>query len=225
VVRVLAVTTIALGMLGSTVAGAVASAGFSDLPSIDALVTRPLPADTLVYDRTDRVLLADLHPAGYQHYQYGLPAMGRYLPEATVAIEDAGFWSESGVEPLSIARAAFADLRAHSVVQGGSTITQQLVKLRLVGGGSSFSRKLREAVLAARVSRSSIPAPPSSSARCWPATPIGRSSSGGARRWCWTAARRRPGRARPRTSPTAGRWGTHRRWRRRSGWATPTITR
>jgi membrane peptidoglycan carboxypeptidase len=149
---VFGVALVAVAMLGSTVAGAVASAGFSDLPSVDALVTQPLPSDTLVYDRTGQVLLADLHPAGYQHYQYALAAMGRYLPEATVAVEDAGFWTEPGVDPLSIGRAAVADLRAHAAVQGGSTITQQLVKLRLVGDGSSFSRKLREAVLAVRVS-------------------------------------------------------------------------
>jgi len=152
VVRVLAITVIAVAMLGAAVIGAVASAGFSDLPSVDALVTRPLPGDTLVYDRTGRVLLADLHPEGYQHYEYPLSEMGRYLPEATVAVEDASFWTEQGVEPLSVARAAAADLRAHAVVQGGSTITQQLVKLRLVGGGSTFTRKLREAVLAVRVS-------------------------------------------------------------------------
>jgi len=152
VLRAIGVAGVAVAMLGSTVVGAVASAGFSGLPSVGALVTQPLPSDTLVYDRTGQVLLADLHPAGYQHYQYGLAAMGRYLPAATVAVEDSGFWTERGVEPTSIARAAVADLRAHSVVQGGSTITQQLVKLRLVGDGSSFSRKLREAVLAVRVS-------------------------------------------------------------------------
>ena len=152
VVRALAGLAVASAMLGSIVAGAVASAGVSDLPGVDALVTRPLPSDTLVYDRSGQVLLADLHEAGHQHYEYHLSAMGRYLPEATVAVEDAGFWSEPAVEPLSVGRAAFADLRAHAVVQGGSTITQQLVKLRLVGDGSSFSRKLREAVLAVRVS-------------------------------------------------------------------------
>jgi membrane peptidoglycan carboxypeptidase len=77
--------------------------------------------------------------------------MGRYLPAATVAVEDANFWHEPGVDPLSTGRAAWTDLRAHAPVQGGSTITQQLVKRRLVGNDASFSRKLREAVLAMRI--------------------------------------------------------------------------
>jgi membrane peptidoglycan carboxypeptidase len=151
--RIVAVAFVATAMLGSTVIGALASAGFSDLPSVGALAT-PMPGDTLITDRTGQALLADLHPSGYQHYEYPLSAMGRYLPEATVAIEDAGFWSEPGVDPIGIARAGAADLEAGAAVQGGSTITQQLVKLRLVGAGSSFSRKLREAVLAVRVDQS-----------------------------------------------------------------------
>src|SRR5262245_55321881 len=153
-VRILTIAAVSVAMLGATAAGALSAAGVGSLPNTEGLVTQPLPGDTLVYDRTGTALLADLHPAGYQHYEFGLSAMGRYLPEATVAIEDANFWNESGVEPVSIARAALADLRARAAVQGGSTITQQLVKLRLVGGGSSLSRKIREAVVAVRVSAS-----------------------------------------------------------------------
>src|SRR5262249_57130960 len=49
-------------------------------------------------------------------------------------------------------RAAWADIRAHAIVEGGSTITQQLVKLRLVGDDHSFTRKLREGTLAMLIS-------------------------------------------------------------------------
>src|SRR5260370_6482594 len=77
--------------------------------------------------------------------------MGRYLPAATVAIEDQNFWPEPGVGPTSVARAAWTDVRAGAAVQGGSTITQQLVKQRLVGSDGSFTRKLREDALAVRV--------------------------------------------------------------------------
>src|SRR5262245_45067403 len=133
-------------------AGAAVSAVVGGLPDARELTARPLPSDTLVYDRTGKTLLADLHPGGYQHYEMPLSAMGRYLPAATVAVEDANFWSEPGVDAMSTARAAFADLRARHVVQGGSTITQQLVKYRLLGSDASVTRKVREAAMAVRVS-------------------------------------------------------------------------
>jgi len=150
VLRLAGLATIAFVLAGATAGGFVAS-GLGSLPS-NSLVARPLPSDTLVYDRTGQVLLADLHPSGYQHYQASLVAMGRYLPAATVAVEDQNFWREPGVDPLSVGRAAWADFRAGAPVQGGSTITQQLVKRRLVGDDASVARKLREATLAVRIS-------------------------------------------------------------------------
>jgi len=149
--RVGALVAVALIGAGVTSAAVVAS-GITSLPNAAAALERPLASDTLVYDRSGQMVLADLHPSGYQHYQLTLGAMGRYLPEATVAVEDANFWNEPGVDPLSIARAAWTDVRAGAAVQGGSTITQQLIKERVVGDDATFSRKLREAVLAVRVS-------------------------------------------------------------------------
>lgn len=126
--------------------------GFGSLSSTDRLLAQPPPSDTVLYDRTGQVMLADLHPPGYQSYEVPLSAMGRYLPQATVAVEEANFWNEPAVSPLGIARAAWTDVRAHALVEGGSTITQQLVKLRLVGDDHSITRKLREAALAMRIS-------------------------------------------------------------------------
>src|SRR5215472_5297914 len=128
------------------------TAEVSGLASAAGQLAQPLPSDTVIYDRTGQVVLADLHPPGYQSYEVPFSAMGRYLPQATVAVEDANFWHEAGVNPRSMARAAWTDVRARAFVEGGSTITQQLVKLRLVGDDHSFTRKLREAALAVRVS-------------------------------------------------------------------------
>jgi membrane peptidoglycan carboxypeptidase len=72
---VLVVLLVLGGLLGTA-----AAAGFASLPNADSLVSQPLPSDTLLYDRTGQVLLADLHPPGYQHYQVSLAGMGRYLP-------------------------------------------------------------------------------------------------------------------------------------------------
>src|SRR5262249_3890538 len=105
------------------------TAGLAGLSSAARQLAQPPPSDTVLYDRTGQVVLADLHPSGYQSYQVPFSAMGRYLPQATVAIEDANFWKEPGVNPRSMARAAWTDIRARAVVEGGSTITQQLVKL------------------------------------------------------------------------------------------------
>jgi membrane peptidoglycan carboxypeptidase len=150
--RVIACVALAVSACSAFLAGALAT-GAGSVPGVDQLASRPLPSDTLVYDRTGQVLLADLHPPGYRHYERPLDAMGPYLPRATVAIEDANFWNEPGVSPLGTARAVWADLRARAVVEGGSTITQQLVKERLVGGDHSLARKLREAAGALQISK------------------------------------------------------------------------
>jgi membrane peptidoglycan carboxypeptidase len=147
--RIAALAALAFVLAGATAGGFVAS-GLGSVPD-DALVAQPLPSDTLVYDRTGKVLLADLHPPGYQHYEATLAEMGAGLPAATVAVEDANFWHEPGVDPVSAGRAAWTDLLAHAPVQGGSTITQQLVKRRLVGNDATFARKLREGVTAMRI--------------------------------------------------------------------------
>jgi penicillin-binding protein 1A len=117
------------------------------LPDVSQ-VTKPVPTDTIIYAYDGKTVLADLHPPGYQHYQEPLSASGTYLPEAVVAIEDRNFLEEPGVDPMGIARAAIVDWKAHDNVQGASTITQQLVKIRLVGGQPTIDRKLREALLA-----------------------------------------------------------------------------
>ena len=124
----------------------------SHLPDVSSLAT-PLPQDTLIYANDNTSVLADLHPAGYQHYAAPLSAMGTYLPEAVIAIEDRNFYSEPGIDPAGIARAAFVDLKAGKTVEGASTITQQLVKLRLLNGDPTLQRKLNEALLAIEVER------------------------------------------------------------------------
>ena len=68
-----------------------------------------------------------------------------------LAVEDNKFWTHNGVDIRAISRAMIQNLTSGAITQGGSTITQQIVKLRVVGNESSFTRKIREAVLAARL--------------------------------------------------------------------------
>ena len=75
------------------------------------------------------------------------------MRKATVAIEDHRFYQHGGVDYEGIARAAWKDLSAGHVVQGGSTITQQLVRNLYISKERTFKRKLKEACLAIKLSR------------------------------------------------------------------------
>ena len=77
-----------------------------------------------------------------------LKEMSPYLPKAVVATEDRRFYSHSGVDPIGLARALFANIAAGHVVQGGSTITQQLAKNLFLTPERSLSRKIQETLLA-----------------------------------------------------------------------------
>ena len=69
-----------------------------------------------------------------------------WVPRATVAIEDRRFYSHGGVDPVGIARAVVADVQAGKVVQGGSTITQELVRNLYLSRERTFKRKLDRGV-------------------------------------------------------------------------------
>lgn len=77
----------------------------------------------------------------------------KHVPQAFVAAEDNRFFEHKGVDPMGILRAAFANLKAGRVVQGGSTITQQVAKLMLLGSERNLFRKIREAILANKIER------------------------------------------------------------------------
>ena len=123
----------------------------SDLPDAHTIALLSLPQDSIIVDSSGQTTLADIHKEGYRHYEQHLTDMGTLLPQATIAIEDAKFYSEPGVDVASIVRAAWVDYHDHAAVQGASTITQQLVKLRLIGNKPSIDRKAKEAVLALQV--------------------------------------------------------------------------
>src|SRR5437764_4937351 len=77
-----------------------------------------------------------------------LREMSSYLPQAVIATEDRRFYNHFGIDPIGPARAVFTDLRAGHLVQGGSTITQQLAKVLFLTPERSLGRKIRELLLA-----------------------------------------------------------------------------
>ena len=148
--RVFALLVIVVPGLIVTSPGYVAFADkLPDATQVDVTV----PEDTLIYAADNMTLLADLHPPGYQNYFEPLSTMGINLPEAVISIEDRNFYQEPGVDPQGMVRASLVNWKAHSTVEGASTITQQLVKLRLVGNQTTLDRKLREALLAFEIER------------------------------------------------------------------------
>ena len=78
--------------------------------------------------------------------------MSPWLPEATVAVEDKRFYQHGGIDYVGIARALWADVSAGKVVEGGSTISQQLVRNMYTGREQTFDRKIKEACLAIKLS-------------------------------------------------------------------------
>jgi len=103
--------------------------------------------DVIVLDRNGK-LIEDWSPAGHYHVTLTLDQMGKYAPKAVLAAEDRNFYSHGAVDPTSIARAAWVDVTSRGVNQGGSTITQQLVKIQLLTPQRSITRKVQELVLA-----------------------------------------------------------------------------
>jgi penicillin-binding protein 1A len=75
------------------------------------------------------------------------------MRDAVLASEDKSFYSHNGVDPLGIVRAVYRDVRNQGAKQGGSTLTQQYVKISYTGRERSYKRKLREAILAVKLER------------------------------------------------------------------------
>jgi penicillin-binding protein 1A len=83
-----------------------------------------------------------------------LAKMSPWLPKATVAIEDSRFWQHGALDYRGIARALYEDVSAGRIVQGGSTITQQLVRNLYIGDAErTLTRKVKEACLATKLAK------------------------------------------------------------------------
>jgi membrane peptidoglycan carboxypeptidase len=116
-----------------------------DLP--DPGQTNILGGSIYVYDRNGRQI--ELRNSNGQYYQVlKLQQMGRWGPLATLAAEDRNYYRHGAIDYPATARAIGSDLLHHGAVQGGSTITQQLVKISLLTPQQSIFRKMQEAVLA-----------------------------------------------------------------------------
>ena len=133
---------------------AVAAQTVGDLPVVTGISSSGLPQDMLIFDRRGN-LLADVGDQGDHRIVVPLSYISPNVINATIAVEDHTFYSNSGVDPGAVLRAALADYSQRGVKQGGSTISQQLVKQLFIGPhpDNSIQRKAKEAVLALELNR------------------------------------------------------------------------
>ena len=140
---VIAVTVVTVGF----------GAGVALSQSCDLNSLRPVEIgqNSFVY-ANDGSVLGSI-PAERNREPVSLAQMSRWLPLATTAVEDRRFYQHGGVDYVGIARAAWKDVTAGKVVEGGSTITQQLVRNLYTGQEKTFNRKIKEACLAIKLAQ------------------------------------------------------------------------
>jgi len=122
------------------------------MPDLSSFEQRTISQSTKIYDRTGKVLLFDLNQ-DLKRKVVPFTDISKYIKNATVAIEDAGFYIHGGIEVKAIIRAIIANLTGSSYNQGGSTITQQVIKNSLLTSEKAISRKLKEWILAIRLEK------------------------------------------------------------------------
>jgi penicillin-binding protein 1A len=139
---------------GVVVGGAAAWAMFGyfsqDLPSIDALKNYSPKIVTFFYSDDGRVIG---EYSTERRIVVPLAKIPDHVRKAFIAAEDSNFYHHQGVDPQSIIRAFLANLEAGTTVQGGSTITQQVTRSFLLSPEKTYTRKIREAILAYRIDK------------------------------------------------------------------------
>jgi len=147
-VTVVVLRRITIGLVGLATIGALALTGAMLWVIIDMPLERPgdaarpalllETADGEALGRVGSLKFADAARADFPDR----------LVQAVLSIEDRRFYNHFGIDPLGIARALRRNAEAGGIVEGGSTITQQLVKMRMLGNERTYARKLREALTA-----------------------------------------------------------------------------
>lgn len=119
-----------------------------ELPSVTEINGFKYSEPMVVYDAEGKVI-AELGPE--RRYPVPMNRIPKYMGQAVVSVEDSRFYEHSGVDFWGIARAFFVNLKAGRVVEGGSTLTQQLVKIIYLNPEKKLRRKIKEAILAYRI--------------------------------------------------------------------------
>jgi len=122
------------------------------LPDPNAWQDRKIIQSTKIYDREGKNLLYEIHG---EEKRTVIPfnEIPQIVKEATVAAEDAEFYSHSGINIRGIIRAIWADIKGGTLAEGGSSITQQLIKNAYLSPERTLSRKIKELILSIALER------------------------------------------------------------------------
>ncbi|HEY4511097.1 MAG TPA: PBP1A family penicillin-binding protein [Candidatus Paceibacterota bacterium] len=125
-----------------------------EIPDLGVVEERRVAQSTKIYDRTGEILLYNFHDNA-ERTLVPIGHMSRHVRNATVAIEDAEFYQHHGVRPLAVVRAILTNLLHGDLFsgQGGSTITQQVIKNAILTKEKTLARKLKEWILALKLER------------------------------------------------------------------------
>ena len=123
-----------------------------DLPSSEKINERQITESTKIFDRTGKILLYDIH-GEEKRTIIASDKISNFAKWAAVAAEDANFYNHIGLDLRGILRAALYNTLGRKISQGGSTITQQFIKKAALSDDRTWSRKIKEAVLALELER------------------------------------------------------------------------
>jgi 1A family penicillin-binding protein len=121
-----------------------------DIPNLQSIDQRKVLQSTKIYDKTGKVVLYDVNK-DVKRTIVPISEISPFIQRALIAIEDTEFYTHEGVRPLAILRAFVANLFSLGISQGGSTITQQVVKNTLLTGDKTPTRKLKELILSLKL--------------------------------------------------------------------------
>ncbi len=122
------------------------------IPDFQSFESRKVAQSTKIYDSSGKILLYDIHQ-NTRRTVVPFENISRNIKNATVAIEDSDFYHNYGISLTGIIRSILVNLGSGQLRQGGSTITQQLIKQTLLTSEKSFTRKFKEIILALKLER------------------------------------------------------------------------
>ncbi|MDO8624315.1 MAG: PBP1A family penicillin-binding protein [bacterium] len=141
---------VATGLVFFVVGGFLLWIALTPTPDIASFATREVTQSTKIFDRTGQILLYDYNRDARRDV-VPLSTISEHAINASIAIEDASFYDHGGIRLTSIVRAMLADVFGSGPTQGGSTITQQVVKNTLLTREKSVVRKAHEWALAIKM--------------------------------------------------------------------------
>ena len=154
IVHVITTFVALIAILLSSGAGAAYAYYQSQLPLLNGIAQHTLSQTTRIYDRTGKLLYELYDPNEGRRTYVNYQDISPLLVNATIAAEDHTFWTNNGVDLYGIARAAASDIQNNDVIEGGSTITQQLIKNQFFQGQQrTLQVKAEEALLATGLTR------------------------------------------------------------------------